>query len=216
MFVLLASLLLSLRGCLQTRAALHAENLALRHQLLLLQREHQKPSPAIAILRPTRLGLWVWLSRVWSNWRSAVRTVKPETLSAWHRQGLSAVLEMEEQGSSWWTVCADDGRPKKMCKGTSRVTPKVADPRSVPVVANQCLPTASTTGPASTKPCRSPPEAKRTFVNAAKGCTHARIAHSNEKFSPYGVGREPTGNGRANLSCWQASHRVPQCVRITI
>src|SRR5882762_9928254 len=36
MFVLLASLLLSLRGCLQTRAALHAENLALRHQLLLL------------------------------------------------------------------------------------------------------------------------------------------------------------------------------------
>ena len=41
MFVLLASLLLFLRGCLQTRAALHAENLALRHRLLLLRRVHQ-------------------------------------------------------------------------------------------------------------------------------------------------------------------------------
>jgi len=39
--LLLASLLFSLRRCLQTRAALHAENLALRHQLLLLQRVHQ-------------------------------------------------------------------------------------------------------------------------------------------------------------------------------
>jgi hypothetical protein len=34
MFLPLASLLFSLRRCLQTRPALHAENLALRHQLL--------------------------------------------------------------------------------------------------------------------------------------------------------------------------------------
>src|SRR6266403_1514936 len=31
--------------------------------------------------------VWVWLSRVWSNWRSALRIVKPETVIAWHRQG---------------------------------------------------------------------------------------------------------------------------------
>jgi len=42
------------------------------------------PSSAIAILRPTRLGL---LSRVWPNWRSALCIVKPETVIAWHRQG---------------------------------------------------------------------------------------------------------------------------------
>ena len=35
------SLPLSLRGCLQTRVTLYAENLALRHQLLLLQRLSQ-------------------------------------------------------------------------------------------------------------------------------------------------------------------------------
>src|SRR6266850_5182554 len=83
MFVLLASLLLSLRGCLQTRAALHVENLALRHQLLLLQRVHQNRRLR---LRSCDRLIWVWLSRVWSNWRSALRIVKPETVIAWHRQ----------------------------------------------------------------------------------------------------------------------------------
>jgi hypothetical protein len=63
MFVLLASLLLSLRGCLQTRVALHAENLALRHQLLLLQRVHQ--SRRLRLRSCDRL-VWVWLSSVWS------------------------------------------------------------------------------------------------------------------------------------------------------
>jgi hypothetical protein len=43
-----------------------------------------KPSSAIAILR--RL-VWVWLFRVWPNWRSALCIVKPETVIAWHRQG---------------------------------------------------------------------------------------------------------------------------------
>ena len=77
-------LLFSLRGCLQTRATLHAENLALRHQLLLLQRVHQNRRLR---LRSCDRLVWVWLSRVWSNWRSALRIVKPETVIAWHRQG---------------------------------------------------------------------------------------------------------------------------------
>jgi hypothetical protein len=31
--------------------------------------------------------LWVWLSRLWSGWRSALVIVKPETVIAWHRKG---------------------------------------------------------------------------------------------------------------------------------
>ena len=77
-------LLFSLRGCLQTRATLHAENLALRHQLVLLQRVHQNRRLR---LRSCDRLVWVWLSGVWSNWRSALRIVKPETVIAWHRQG---------------------------------------------------------------------------------------------------------------------------------
>src|SRR5208283_4602699 len=31
--------------------------------------------------------LWVWLSRIWPTWESALRIVKPETVFAWHRRG---------------------------------------------------------------------------------------------------------------------------------
>ena len=31
--------------------------------------------------------LWVWLSRAWTGWRTALVIVKPETVIAWHRQG---------------------------------------------------------------------------------------------------------------------------------
>jgi hypothetical protein len=32
-------------------------------------------------------ALWVRPSRVWSQWRSALVIVKPETVIAWHRKG---------------------------------------------------------------------------------------------------------------------------------
>src|SRR5260370_12697283 len=78
------TLLFSLRDCFRARAALQAEILALRHQLLVLQRS--------ALGHRVRLGwadrvLWVWLSQLWNDWRSALVLVRPETVIAWHRQG---------------------------------------------------------------------------------------------------------------------------------
>jgi putative transposase len=35
---------------------------------------------------PDRL-LWAWLCGAWSDWRSALIIVKPETVIAWHRKG---------------------------------------------------------------------------------------------------------------------------------
>ena len=32
--------------------------------------------------------LWVWLSHLWNGWQSALVIVKPESVIAWHRQGL--------------------------------------------------------------------------------------------------------------------------------
>ena len=67
-----------------------------------------KPSPAIAILRPTRVGL-----ALQSLVPLALRPAHCETGNR-HRVGparLSAVLEMEGQSSSWSTVGAD-GSPK--------------------------------------------------------------------------------------------------------
>jgi hypothetical protein len=50
-----------------TPAALHAENLALRHQLFVLQRVHQNRRLRLRSCDPL---VWVWLCRVWPNWRS--------------------------------------------------------------------------------------------------------------------------------------------------
>jgi hypothetical protein len=84
MIPLLISLLKFLRDGLRTRVALQTEILALRHQLLVLQRRHQKQRLRLSLA--DRL-LWVWLSRIWPEWRAALRIVKPETVIAWHRKG---------------------------------------------------------------------------------------------------------------------------------
>jgi putative transposase len=66
------------------RAALQAEILVLRHQLLVLQRANQHHR--LELSAADRV-LWVWLSRLWPGWRSALLIVKPETVIAWHRKG---------------------------------------------------------------------------------------------------------------------------------
>src|SRR5262245_20703158 len=75
-----SSLLTGLRG----QAALQAENIALRHQLTVLQRTQEPKRP---VLKPHDRCLWVWLSHLWSEWRSALVIVNPETVIGWHRQG---------------------------------------------------------------------------------------------------------------------------------
>src|SRR5271167_4319037 len=77
-------LLAILRDSLRTRVGLQAEVLALRHQLLVLQRRNQKRR--FHLLAFDRL-LWVRLSRIWPDWKSALRIVKPETVIGWHRRG---------------------------------------------------------------------------------------------------------------------------------
>jgi putative transposase len=74
----------SFRSCLRARAALQAEILALRHQLLVLQRSTRGRRLR---LRPADRVLWAWLSHLWSGWRDSLRIVKPETVIAWNRKG---------------------------------------------------------------------------------------------------------------------------------
>src|SRR5260370_18866294 len=38
----------------------------------------------------SRPAFWVWLSRVWTDWRLALVIVKPETVVAWHRKASRA------------------------------------------------------------------------------------------------------------------------------
>src|SRR5271170_8471822 len=84
MLATILSLFFSIRQSFRTRAELQVEILALRHQLLVLQRSTR--SRKVRLSAADRL-LWVWLSRLWSGWRSALIIVKPETVIAWHRRG---------------------------------------------------------------------------------------------------------------------------------
>src|SRR5258708_10784438 len=100
------TLLFSLRDCFRARAVLQAEILALRHQLLVLQRSSCGHKLR---LRWADRVLGVWLSRLWNNWRSALLIVKPETVVAWHRRGLRL----------YWT------RKSRRCEGRPTVSPEV-------------------------------------------------------------------------------------------
>jgi hypothetical protein len=80
---ILDSLILTLCCGFRSRASLLAEILALRHRLTILKRSSKK-RPRLG--RPDRL-LWVWLSRLWPDWRNSLLFVKPETVLAWHRKG---------------------------------------------------------------------------------------------------------------------------------
>ena len=82
MLEILFSFLSSFRVYFRTHADIQLEVLALRHQVTVLQRTNPKPK-----LRPADRRLWVWLSRSWSRWRSALVIVKPDTVIDWHRRG---------------------------------------------------------------------------------------------------------------------------------
>ena len=71
-----------LRAAVASRASLVAENLAPQHQLVVLQRSVKRPK-----LRPQDRLFWVWLSRLWPHWRSALKIFQPDTVVKWHWQG---------------------------------------------------------------------------------------------------------------------------------
>ncbi len=71
-----------LRSLLRMQTELAAENLALRQQLAVLEHSSKRPK-----LRKRDRIFWVWLSKLWWNWRSVLLIVQPETVVRWHQQG---------------------------------------------------------------------------------------------------------------------------------
>src|SRR5215471_5611312 len=102
MLISLNTLLANLSSILHSRAALQLENLALRHQIGVLQRSSRK-RPILTLV--DRL-LWLWLSHIWSGWRPALAIVRPETVVAWHRRGFRLFWTWKVRhghpGSDFW------------------------------------------------------------------------------------------------------------------
>jgi hypothetical protein len=88
-----------LRLLVQSRAALAAENLALRQQVAVLERSVKRPR-----LRRRDRIFWVWLSRLWRGWQSSLFVVQPETVIRWHRKGFRLYWR--------WKSRSRRGRPK--------------------------------------------------------------------------------------------------------
>ena len=84
-----ATLLAALSSTVRSRAALELENLALRHQIGVLQRSARKRPK----LTPVDRLVWAWLSHIWSDWRSGLAIVQPETVLALHRKGFGLCAE---------------------------------------------------------------------------------------------------------------------------
>ena len=49
-------------------------------------------------LRPRDRVFWVWLSRLWPNWRSTLILVQPETVIRWQRQGFKLFWRCKSRG----------------------------------------------------------------------------------------------------------------------
>ena len=83
MLILLSAIFSTLCSMFRSRAALELEHIALRHQIGVLKRSARKRPKLTAADRL----LWIFVSRVWCDWRAALDVVKPETVIAWHRKG---------------------------------------------------------------------------------------------------------------------------------
>jgi putative transposase len=89
-----------LRAWFLDRAELAAENLAYRQQLATYK--YQKKRPRLRVLDRV---FWVWLSRLWSGWQSALVIVQPATVVGWHRQGFRLYWR-------WKSRSGKPGRPR--------------------------------------------------------------------------------------------------------
>ena len=112
-----------LRDFLLSRSALAAENLALRQQVAVFKHSGKRPR-----LRPRDRLFWVWLSKLWPDWRSALAIVQPDTVLKWHRQAFKLYWR-------WKSRAGKPGRPpiqaeiRDLIRRMSRENPLWGAPR---------------------------------------------------------------------------------------
>jgi len=105
------------------RKNLLIENLALRQQLAIMKQHVKRPK-----IRIRDRIFWVFLSRIWKDWKSVLIVVKPETVIRWHRKGFKL----------FWTFKSRkrrSGRPliapeiRKLIQDMARANPLWGAPR---------------------------------------------------------------------------------------
>jgi hypothetical protein len=98
MFAVFLTLLQCPVSLCRTQRQLILENLGLRHQILVLQRQGRRPK-----LRPVDRWLWIMLKACWPGWKAAALIFRPETVIGWQRASFRAFWR--------WKSCRRGGRP---------------------------------------------------------------------------------------------------------
>ena len=80
--------------------SLIANNLALRQQLIVLNRSVKRPQ----IKTKNRL-FWIILYLFWKNWQDSLIVLKPETVVGWHKKGFKLFWRWKSRSKS-------PGRPR--------------------------------------------------------------------------------------------------------
>ncbi len=86
-------------SALKSQRELALENVALRHQLMVLQRQSGRPR-----LKDRDRLVWMCLRRLWHGWHRAFVVVQPATVVKWHRKGFRAYWR--------WKSRPNGGRPR--------------------------------------------------------------------------------------------------------
>lgn len=89
-----------LRDLLRPQHDLLLENLSLRQQILVLERQVKKPR-----FRDGDRAFWVILSQFWASWKIPLHLVEPQTVISWHRN-------LWRKYWSWKSRPKNLGRPK--------------------------------------------------------------------------------------------------------
>jgi putative transposase len=76
------AMLAGMAAFFRSRADLALEILALRQQVAVFKRKRPRPS-----LNSSDRLFWVLLRQLWSDWKSVLIVVKPDTVVGWHRAG---------------------------------------------------------------------------------------------------------------------------------
>ena len=217
---LFAAVLASFRN----RAALQVEVLALRHQLGVLHRSVKRPKLTAA----DRL-FWAWLSELWSDWRTALVIVKPETVIAWHRKSFRLFW-------TWKVRTGNLGRPavtkevRDLIRRMSRENPIWGAPRIHGELLKLGIDIGETSVSKYMVRCRKPPsQTWRTFLaNHLKSLVSVDfftvptirfqilyvflvLAHDRRRILHFGVTAHPTAEWTAqqlrNAFPWDTAAR---------
>ena len=200
----LLSLLASLQSCFRTRAVLHAELLALRHQLLVLQRSRRDRRPRLQIWDR---ALWVCLSQLWPGWRSALLIVKPETVIAWHRRGFRLYWK--------WKSRMGPGRPRVLSEVRELIRKiSLANPRwGAPRIHGELLKLGIEVSQSDRRQVHVAVRLCSPFPCSPTPCPLRRYSKSDRGMGcPTTLGRLPVGQCAALFAArsrWQLRREIP-------